>query len=94
MPHDHDSGEPVVPVYAAYVPDHDHDHDDEPVGSLEDDPVWQQDNVTLHSVGMDIGSSGTQVVFSPAAPAPHRRGPDQPLRRGRAATRSTARRSR
>ena len=66
MPHDHDhqQDEPVVPVYAAYVPDHDHVHDDEPVGSLEDDPVWQQDNVTLHSVGMDIGSSGTQVVFS------------------------------
>jgi ethanolamine utilization protein EutA len=31
---------------------------------LEDNPIWQQDNVMLHSVGMDIGSSGTQVVFS------------------------------
>lgn len=28
------------------------------------DPVWQQDNVVLRSVGMDIGSSGTQVLFS------------------------------
>jgi ethanolamine utilization protein EutA len=51
-------------VYSAYVPDHGHDHDDEAVGPLEDNPVWQQDNVTLHSVGMDIGSSGTQVLFS------------------------------
>ena len=43
--------------------DHDHDHDglDEPI---ELNPIWQQDNVTLHSVGVDIGSSGTQVAFS------------------------------
>ena len=59
--HHHD--EPRV-VHSAYTPDHDHEHDDDAVGPLEDDPVWQQDNVTLHSVGMDIGSSGTQVVFS------------------------------
>ena len=51
-------------VYAAYAPDHDHDHDDEPLGPLEENPIWQQDHVTLHSVGMDIGSSGTQVLFS------------------------------
>ncbi|TAN24890.1 MAG: recombinase [Actinomycetota bacterium] len=30
----------------------------------EDNPIWQQENVTLHSVGIDIGSSGTQVVFA------------------------------
>lgn len=42
-------------------PDHEHDEPDLP---LEDNPIWQQDNVTLHSVGIDIGSSGTQVVFS------------------------------
>jgi ethanolamine utilization protein EutA len=58
--HDH---EPQT-VHSAYVPEHDHEHDDDAVGPLEDNPVWQQDNVTLHSVGMDIGSSGTQVVFS------------------------------
>jgi ethanolamine utilization protein EutA len=46
------------------VPDHHHDHDDAPLGPIEDNPIWQQDNVLLHSVGMDIGSSGTQVVFS------------------------------
>lgn len=30
----------------------------------EENPIWLQENVTLHSVGIDIGSSGTQVVFS------------------------------
>ncbi|MGH3435739.1 MAG: ethanolamine ammonia-lyase reactivating factor EutA [Sciscionella sp.] len=43
---------------------HSHTHDAEPQGSIEDNPIWQQDNVTLNSVGMDIGSSGTQVLFS------------------------------
>jgi ethanolamine utilization protein EutA len=52
------------PVYSAYVPGHDHAHDDEALSPLEENPIWQQDNVTLHSVGIDIGSSGTQVVFS------------------------------
>src|SRR6202045_1025336 len=48
--------------------DHDHDHDydfendDVP---LEDNPLWRQDNVSLMTVGIDIGSSGTQVIFSP-----------------------------
>lgn len=46
-------------------PDADHDHDDFPTGgALEENPIWVQDNVTLRSVGIDIGSSGTQVVFS------------------------------
>jgi ethanolamine utilization protein EutA len=51
-------------VFAHHVPDHDHVHDHDAVMPLEDNPIWQQDNVTLHSVGMDIGSSGTQVLFS------------------------------
>jgi ethanolamine utilization protein EutA len=45
--------------------DHDHDHfefDDD--GPLEQNPIWLQDHVTLVSVGIDIGSSGTQVIFS------------------------------
>jgi ethanolamine utilization protein EutA len=43
----------------------DHDHDDfEAQGSLEENPLWIQDHVTLTSVGIDIGSSGTQVIFS------------------------------
>src|SRR6185295_1590026 len=43
--------------------DHDHDHFDS-AGPLEENPLWAQDHVTLTSVGIDIGSSGTQVVFS------------------------------
>jgi ethanolamine utilization protein EutA len=53
--HDHDGG-------------HAHSVDDEQVDGrdipLEENPIWQQDNVRLHSVGIDIGSSGTQVAFS------------------------------
>jgi ethanolamine utilization protein EutA len=47
------------------VADHDHDHfefDDD--GPIEQNPIWLQDHVTLVSVGIDIGSSGTQVIFS------------------------------
>ncbi len=45
--------------------DHDHDHDhDLPAGPLEENPLWLQDNFSLTSVGIDIGSAGTQVVFS------------------------------
>ncbi len=45
--------------------DHDHDHDDLDESSGSADPaLWLQDNVILHSVGIDIGSSSTQVVFS------------------------------
>jgi len=53
--HSHEDGEA----------DHDHDHDD--VGSDEDptaSSLWAQDNITLTSVGIDIGSAGTQVIFS------------------------------
>jgi len=43
----------------------DHDHDEFiPDGPLEENPLWQQDHVSLTSVGMDVGSAGTQVVFS------------------------------
>jgi ethanolamine utilization protein EutA len=45
--------------------DSDHDHDDfVDDGSPERNPIWIQDNVTLTSVGIDIGSAGTQVIFS------------------------------
>src|SRR5208282_3105047 len=43
--------------------DHDHDFDDDD-GPLEDNPLWRQDNVSLMTVGIDIGSAGTQVIFS------------------------------
>src|SRR6185295_1685419 len=43
----------------------DHDHDDfEADGLLEENPLWLQDHVSLTSVGIDIGSSGTQIIFS------------------------------
>lgn len=45
-------------------PDADHDHDDLDPGPLEENPIWLRDNVALTSVGIDIGSSGTQVIFS------------------------------
>jgi ethanolamine utilization protein EutA len=45
--------------------DEDHDHDEfQYDGPLEENPLWIQDNVHLTSVGIDIGSSGTQVIFS------------------------------
>jgi ethanolamine utilization protein EutA len=37
---------------------HDHDHD------LENNALWIMDNLELKSVGIDIGSAGTQVIFS------------------------------
>jgi ethanolamine utilization protein EutA len=43
----------------------DHDHDDfGEEGSPENNPLWIQDHVSLTSVGIDIGSSGTQLIFS------------------------------
>jgi ethanolamine utilization protein EutA len=45
--------------------DHDHDHDNFDGPPTEGDhTLWAQDNVVLRSVGIDIGSAGTQVVFS------------------------------
>jgi ethanolamine utilization protein EutA len=44
--------------------DHDHDADHEHDSSLEQNALWLQDNISLTSVGIDIGSAGTQVIFS------------------------------
>src|SRR5215813_8525692 len=44
--------------------DADHDHDRFDDGPLDENPLWIQDNVALTTVGIDIGSSGTQVIFS------------------------------
>src|SRR2546429_6064558 len=52
--HSHDADEAA---------DHDHDHH-EADGRLEDNALWIQDHVSLLSVGIDIGSSGTQVICS------------------------------
>src|SRR5919204_3671254 len=55
MDHDHSHDE---------LSDHDHDHDFGPAGPLEENALWLHDNITLTSVGIDIGSAGTQVIFS------------------------------
>lgn len=44
--------------------DHDHDADHEHDSSVEANALWLQDNLSLSSVGIDIGSAGTQVIFS------------------------------
>jgi ethanolamine utilization protein EutA len=59
---DHRFGEALTHRHDAQA---DHDHDDfEGEGALEDNPLWIQDHVTLTSVGIDVGSSGTQIIFS------------------------------
>src|SRR3989440_7811375 len=60
---DHRLGENFVHEHDGDA-DHDHDHfelDDRP---LEENPIWIADHVQLLTVGIDIGSSGTQVIFS------------------------------
>src|SRR5580700_5384638 len=63
---DHLYGQNIVHVHDEDS-DHDHDHDydfeDDDV-PLEDNPLWRQDFVSLMTVGIDIGSAGTQVIFS------------------------------
>jgi ethanolamine utilization protein EutA len=44
--------------------DHEHDHDDLGEYDPQGDALWLQDHISLLSVGIDIGSSGTQVIFS------------------------------
>jgi ethanolamine utilization protein EutA len=66
MPHDTDSKQ-AQPDH--YHPDPDHTPDGHHVGpdyegAIEDHPLWQRDNVTLWSVCIDIGSAGTQILFS------------------------------
>jgi ethanolamine utilization protein EutA (predicted chaperonin) len=52
-----------------YHPDPDHTPDDHFTGPgfegpIEEHPLFQRDNVTLSSVCIDIGSAGTQILFS------------------------------
>src|SRR5574339_64574 len=54
---DHQHGE-------GYDHDHDHDADHEHDAPLEANAIFVQDNIALVSVGIDIGSAGTQVIFS------------------------------
>jgi ethanolamine utilization protein EutA len=61
---DHAFGRELTHAHAPGA-EYDHDHDDfESLGPLEANPIWIQDHVSLTSVGIDIGSSGTQVIFS------------------------------
>jgi ethanolamine utilization protein EutA len=60
---DHHLGEGLYREHE-HGPDADHDHDDFTPGPLEENAIWLQDNVWLVSVGIDIGSAGTQVIFS------------------------------
>ena len=53
---DHELGIDLEHTHDGYA---DHDHDFPEDGRLEDNPIWIQDHVTLTSVGIDIGSSGT-----------------------------------
>src|ERR1700733_12910679 len=58
---DHSLGIDLAHTHDGYA-DHDHDFPDEL--PLEENPIWIQDHVSLKSVGIDIGSSGTQLIFS------------------------------
>ena len=58
---DHEYGDVF---FHEHGPDADHDHDSDFDGPLEENPLWIADNVRLNSVGIDVGSSGTQVIFS------------------------------
>jgi len=58
---DHVYGTDLEHTHDGYA-DHDHDFPDE--SPLEENPIWIADHVSLMTVGIDIGSSGTQVIFS------------------------------
>src|ERR1700719_2113705 len=58
---DHLYGLDLTHTHDGYA-DHDHDFPDE--GPLEENPIWIADHVSLMTVGIDIASSGTQVIFS------------------------------
>jgi ethanolamine utilization protein EutA len=60
---DHLYGEGLLGPHE-HGPDADHEHDDFSAGPPEENAVFLADNVHLLSVGMDIGSAGTQVIFS------------------------------
>ena len=52
-------------VDAEHVHDHDSDHDhDDLQDGVDGEALQNQDEIRLTSVGIDIGSSGTQIIFS------------------------------
>jgi ethanolamine utilization protein EutA len=43
---------------------HGHDHNDHQFDVEEDHPLWKLDTITLTSVGIDIGTATSQIIFS------------------------------
>ena len=43
---------------------HDHDHDEQLAGDEEEHPLWKLDTITLTSVGIDVGTATSQIIFS------------------------------
>ena len=43
---------------------HHHDHDEHKFDEEEDHPLWKLDTVTLTSVGIDVGTATSQIIFS------------------------------
>src|ERR1700742_212218 len=60
---DHATGEELTHTHRPGE-EYDHDHDEIDPGPLEENPLWIQDHVSLVTVGVDVGSSTTNVIFS------------------------------
>ena len=60
---DHVYGIDLAHSHDGYA-DHDHDEFPDDEGPLEDNPLWRPGQRLADDVGIDIGSSGTQVIFS------------------------------
>ena len=43
---------------------HDHDHDAQEFDDEEQHPLWKLDTITLTSVGIDVGTATSQIIFS------------------------------
>ncbi|MDH3443599.1 MAG: ethanolamine ammonia-lyase reactivating factor EutA [Deltaproteobacteria bacterium] len=43
---------------------HDHDHEEPLPEDEEDHPLWKLDTITLTSVGIDVGTATSQIIFS------------------------------
>ena len=43
---------------------HHHDHDEHEFDEEEDHPLWKLDTITLTSVGIDVGTATSQIIFS------------------------------
>ncbi|HEV8725349.1 MAG TPA: ethanolamine ammonia-lyase reactivating factor EutA [Candidatus Binatia bacterium] len=43
---------------------HDHDHDEHGLDVEKEHPLWKLDTITLTSVGIDVGTATSQIIFS------------------------------